>query len=113
MDGNPALMAQNEAVVQKVMTQEGQPVNNYIYDQPVSESTGITIDTSKQEQQQRKLEQQQECQADWTEYNSCVSKNNSEYVEYQECLETKLERDGYWYCSKPYSDYCSKPFCIL
>ena len=111
MDENPALLAQNEAEMQRIMAKEGQSVQTNYYEQPVtsySESTGTTWDKFKQEQQQRKLEQQQECQQKMAEYNACLSEYNIKLGEYNNCL---TGNNKYSYCSKP-SNYCSKPYCF-
>lgn len=110
MDKNPALLAQNEAIMQRVMATEGQSVQTNYYEQPTSysESTGTTIDTFEQQKQQRRAEQQQECQKKMTEYNSCIGEYNTKLGEYNSCL---MEGNKYSYCSKP-TKFCSKPYCF-
>ncbi|KKR83656.1 MAG: hypothetical protein UU73_C0005G0015 [Candidatus Daviesbacteria bacterium GW2011_GWA1_41_61] len=103
LDADPALMADQEARVQKIMAQEGQPIQNSYYEQ----QTGTTTDTFEQDRQRRRSEEQQECQKEMTEYNSCIGKYNTELGEYNNCL---LEGRKYQYCSKP-NNFCSKPFC--
>jgi len=86
MDQDSALMAQNEAKMQKITTQENRPV---YYE---SDSIGDTNETLCQ----KATAKYQECMNDYTErlgdYTECISRNSG-------------------YCSSPFN-FCLKPNCV-
>ena len=88
-DSDPAKMAEKEALVQKIMAQEGQPVYNYTYesDQTNTDTSEIESSIKKQqnaledlERQQQELENEQRNRETWEricsrrgeQYNSLV-----------------------------------------
>ena len=61
-DSDPAKMAEKEALVQKIMAQEGQPVYNYTYESnsPVIDTGKLGSSVKKQQEAIEELERQQE-----------------------------------------------------
>lgn len=58
-------------------------------------------------------EDQENCQKDLSEYNTCLSEYNSKMAEYNSCLSESSDPNSWRYksfCSKP-SNYCFKPAC--
>lgn len=91
---------------------EESPQSQYI----VEERSPITLTKPTPMQQVESFaekwekEQQQKCQEDINEYNTCLSEYSAKMTEYNSCL---VEHDDAMFspCSKPYS-YCSKPACL-
>lgn len=90
LDSDPALLAQSEAEVQKLLLQNTQ--------QNVQYSSPDVNDNS-------------ECQLKLAKYSACMSEYNAEVSEYSACLSEKLTNQ-YKFCYKPINLCGFKPYCF-
>jgi hypothetical protein len=113
MDKDPALMAQNEAVMQKSMQQQGVQYN-YISEPAQT----YTQNTSGSNDSDYKLQKIENCQKETQTYNECVQGYNEKMADYSQCLAEASDptsdravgfgRYASMSCLKP-SNYCMKP----
>jgi len=76
------------------------------------------LETSAQEKIRKSFEesekrQQQKCQQDWVEYNTCLSEYNAEVSEYNLCMSSPRMPTNKVFCGHEPSNSCFKPFCRL
>ena len=96
LDSDPFIMAEKEALMQKIMAQEGQPVYQY-----EEESVGDTNETI--------------CQRETAKYQECMNEYTKDLGDYTECVARQtgdLDRGLYIRaCFKP-GNFCRKYNCV-